>query len=136
MAFQNKEKFALWVYPETMEKVRKTYEEDNCRSQSEFIEKAIRFYWGYLTAEGNTNYLSPIILSTVQATMNGMENRLASLLFKLAVEMAMTMHILAAQGDVDKDTLDRLRGYCVEEVKRLRGRISFDKAWEKQKGDG
>jgi len=136
MPFQNKEKFALWVYPETMEKVRKTYKDANCRSQSEFIEQAIEFYWGYLTAKGNTNYLSPIILSTIQGTLNCVEDRLARLLFKLAVEMSMTMHVLAAQGDVDEDTIKRLRGYCVEEVKRINGRISFDKAWQHQKGDG
>jgi len=136
MPFQNKEKFALWVYPETMEKVRKTYKEANCRSQSEFIQEAIEFYWGYLTAKGNTNYLAPMIQLTMKATLNSMEDRLAGLLFKLAVEMAMTMHILASQSEVEEENLHRLRGYCVEEVKRLRGRISFDKTWEKQKGDG
>jgi len=136
MAFQNKQKFALWVYPETMEKVQKTYEDDNCRSQSEFIERAINFYWGYLTEESNTNYLAPMIQSTFNAMLNGMEDRLARLLFKLAVEMSMTMHILAWQSDVDEDTIKRLKGYCVEEVKRLNGKIFFDKAWQHQQGDG
>ena len=136
MAFQNKEKFALWVYPETMEKVRKTYEEDNCRSQSEFIEKAINFYWGYLTEESNTNYLAPMIQSTFNATLNGMEDRLARLLFKLAVEMSMTMHIMAWQFDVTEENIKGLKGYCVEEVKRLNGKISFEKAYEHQKGSG
>ena len=46
----------------------------------------------------------------------------------------MTMHIVAAQGEVDEETLVRLRGYCVDEVKRLNEKISFDKAWEHQKG--
>jgi len=136
MPVQNKEKFALWVRPETMEKVRKTYEDDNCRSQSEFIEKAINFYWGYLTEEGNTNYLAPMIQSTFNATLNGMENRLARLLFKLAVEMSMTMHIMAWQFDVPEENIQALKGYCVEEVKRLNGKISFEKAYEHQKGSG
>ena len=136
MAFQNKEKFALWVYPETMEKVRKTYQDDNCRSQSEFIEKAIEFYWGHLSADGNTNYLAHAIQGSIDATLHLVENRLSSLLFKLAVEMSMAMHIMAWQFDVDEDNLKSLRGYCVEEVKRLNGRISFDKAYEHQKGSG
>ena len=134
MAFQNKQKFALWVYPETMEKVRKTYQDDNCRSQSEFIERAIGFYWGHLSADGNTNYLAHAIQGSIDATLNLVEHRLSSLLFKLAVEMSMTMHILAAQGEVEEEMLGRLRGYCVNEVKRLNGRISFDKAWQHQRG--
>ena len=41
---ENKKKFPLWVRPETLEKVEKIYREDDCRSRSEFIEKAIEFY--------------------------------------------------------------------------------------------
>jgi len=136
MAFQNKEKFALWVYPETMEKVRKTYKDADCRSQSEFIEQAINFYWGHLSADENTNYLAPAIQSSLNATLNGMENRFSRLLFKLAVEMSMTMHIMAWQFDVPEENIQALKGYCVEEVKRLNGRISFEKAFEHQKGSG
>lgn len=136
MPFENKQKFALWVHPETMEKVRKTYKDANCRSQSEFIEEAINFYWGHLSAKENTNYLATTITSSIDGTLNLVEHRLASLLFKLAVEMSMTMHIIASQSEVEDKNLHRLRGYCVEEVKRLHGRISFDEAWKKQKGDG
>jgi len=134
MPVQNKEKFALWVRPETMEKVRKTYKDANCRSQSEFIEEAIEFYWGHRSAKENTNYLAHAIQGSIDATLNLVEHRLSSLLFKLAVEMSMTMHILAAQGEIEEGTLYSLRGYCVEEVKRLHGRISFDKAWEHPEG--
>lgn len=49
--FENKKKFPLWAYPDTLEKVEELYREDNCRSQSEFIEKAVNFYIGYLTSE-------------------------------------------------------------------------------------
>ncbi len=51
MSFQNKVKFALWAYPETLKDVEVHYQNDNCRSQSEFIEKAIKFYIGYLDEE-------------------------------------------------------------------------------------
>ena len=48
----NKYKFALWVQPETMSKVEKLYKDDDCRSRSEFIEKAILFYCGYACGHG------------------------------------------------------------------------------------
>ena len=41
---KNKRKFALWLYPDTLEKIKQHYTEDDCRSKSEFIEKAVRFY--------------------------------------------------------------------------------------------
>jgi metal-responsive CopG/Arc/MetJ family transcriptional regulator len=105
----------------------------NCRSRNEFINQAIRFYIAYLQKESDAEFLTPALESVLSGMLGGLENRLARLLFKLAVELSMTMHVLAAQSDVDEDTLRRLRGYCVDEVKRLGGRISFDKAWEHQK---
>lgn len=48
VSFQNKVKFPLWAYPETLKDVEVHYKNDNCKSQSEFIEKAIKFYIGYL----------------------------------------------------------------------------------------
>ena len=42
---RNTIKFALRIRPETQELVRAWYRKDNCKSQSEFIEKAIFFMW-------------------------------------------------------------------------------------------
>ena len=61
MSFDNKIKFPLWVYPQTMKDVEQHFRNDNCRSQSEFIEKAIKFYRAYLDEEKHVNYLSPLI---------------------------------------------------------------------------
>ena len=92
----------------------------------QFIEKAINFYCGYLTAEDYRDYLPNVMTSTIKATLDGFENRMASLLFKLSVETAMMMHVTAANNEIDEETLSALRGMCVEEVKRLYGRISFE----------
>lgn len=131
---ENKKKFALWIHPSAMEKVERLYQLDNCRSKSEFIEKAINFYCGYLTAENYKEYFPEVIVSTVQGSLDGFENRMASLIFKYAVELAMMMHVTAASFQVDEETLSRLRGKCVNDVKRLNGRINFDDAVKYQKG--
>lgn len=34
--FENKKKFALWMYPDTLQKVGEIYRQDNCESKSEF----------------------------------------------------------------------------------------------------
>ena len=125
---RNKEKFALWVYPETMEEVGYTYESDNCRSKSEFIEKAIKFYLGYLKQQNNVNYLSPRITSSVEAVVHGSEQRINRNLFKIAVELGKLSHTLAAANDVDEETLRELHAMCVDEVRHINGSISFENA--------
>lgn len=124
----NKEKFALWAYPETLEEVGQTYEQDNCRSKSEFIEKAVKFYLGYLKQERNVNYLSPMITSTMEAVVNGCEQRMNRNMFKIAVELGKIAHTLAAANDVDEDTLRELHEMCLDEVRHINGCISFNSA--------
>lgn len=124
----NKEKFPLWAYPETLEEVGEVYEQDNCRSKSEFIEKAVKFYLGYLKQEKNVNYLSPRITSSVEAVIHGSEQRLSRNLFKIAVELGKISHTLAAANDVDEDTLHELHAMCVDEVRHINGCINFENA--------
>ena len=132
MSFENKVKFALWAYPETLKNVEVHYKNDNCRSQSEFIEKAIKFYIGYLNEEDNINYLSPMITETVKAQIKGTEQRLARLLFKVAVELGKLSHMTAAVNEVDDETLDKLHAMCVNEVRRINGIIDYEDAAEYQ----
>ena len=113
---KEKRKFALWLRPETLAKIEKLYRDDDCRSRSEFIEKAVLFYAGYLTADDGQEYFPNVIVSTVKGSLDSLENRMASLLFKMAVELSMTLHVTAATNQIDADTLSRLRGLCVEEV--------------------
>lgn len=132
---KDKQKFSLWLYPETIQKVESHYRNDNCKSKSEFIERAINFYTGYLTANNYREYIPNVIISTVKSSLNSLENRMAGLLFKNAVELAMLMHVTAANFRVDENTLSRLRGKCVTDVKKSNGRITFDEAVKYQRGD-
>ena len=132
--FENKKKFALWMYPDTLEKVEEIYREDNCSSRSEFIEKAVKFYIGYLTAEKKDSYLPGVVTSTLKAIVAESDNRTSRILFKIAVELAVLQNVVAATNEIDEVTLNRLRGECVKEVKRLNGSLSFDDAVDWQKG--
>ena len=132
---KNKKKFPLWIYPETRQLVTDWYKKDNCQSQSEFIEKAIRFYCGYISAEEGVRYLPAAITSAMTGMVDGMENRMARLIFKLAVEMSMMMNVLASAADVDEATLRRLRGKCVSDVKKSVGTVTFEDVARFQKGE-
>lgn len=122
----NKKKFPLWIYPETRQLVTDWYKKDNCQSQSEFIEKAIKFYCGYISAEEGVRFLPAAITSAMTGMVDSLENRMARLIFKLAVEMSMMMNILASTAEVDENTMRRLRGKCVNDVKKSVGSVTFE----------
>lgn len=129
-----KRRFQLWIKPSVLESAKNLYEADNCFSISEFIEKAVIFYVGYLSSEQNSQYLPNIVTSTLKSIVKESDNRMGRLLFKIAVELAMTMNVVASMQDVDEDDLARLRGHCVEEVKRINGIFLFDTAQYWQNG--
>lgn len=130
----NKTKYSIYLTPETMEKVEQLYKKDNAESKSIFIERAIEFYCGYLTAENYREYFPSVITSTFDAKLQRMEDRMARLLYKHSVELAMLHHVIAALNDVDDMNLSQLRGVCNQEVSRTNGKIIFEDAVRYQKG--
>ena len=46
----DKTRFALYAKNSTLDMVTSMYKDDNCRSKSEYIEKAIIFYSGFSAA--------------------------------------------------------------------------------------
>ena len=69
----------------------------------------------------------------MDAKLDMLGDRIGRLLFKLTVEESMLMHIIASDTDVDAPTLDRLRGRCVQDVKRTNGGLSFKEILKFQK---
>lgn len=130
---EGKRKFALWIKESTLEQVRKWYRMDNCSSQSEFIEKAIWFYVGFISSDNGSDYLPKIIISTLKGIVNDSDNRISRILFKLAVEQAITMNVVAATCNISREQLEKLRGTCVSQVKRTNGAYSFEDAFDFQK---
>lgn len=135
MTEETKNRIPLWLYPSTIESMDALLEKDNCKSRSEFIEKAIRFYSGYISAEDGMKFLPTAITSAMSGIVSTSENRMARLIFKLAVEMSMMMNILASTAEVDENTLRRLRGKCVNDVKKSLGAVTFEDVAKFQKGE-
>ena len=120
-----KKRFSLWASKETMQQAEDNYRADNCRSRSEYIEKAILFYTGYIHAKHAEYYLPRILSSIWQGTLGVFGDRIGKLMFKQAVECNIANHILAADTDMDVETYERLRNRSIREVKQTRGEISF-----------
>ncbi len=105
-------------------------EQDNCKSASEYIEKAVKFYTGYLDSNSDcsANYLPEILTSVVEAIVKGSEERISRNLFKLAVEVGAATHMQAAACEIDDETLHQLRAMCVNEVRKINGVIRHEDA--------
>lgn len=98
------------------------------------VIKAIDFYVGYLTSQNATTYLSKILLEAIAGTLKENENRQSANLFRLSVEMSMMMNILAAGLEISDEDMRKLRGRCIQEVKRNKGRINMEDAIKYQQG--
>ena len=130
---REKIKFALRIMPETQQLVKDYYPLDNCQNQSEFIEKAIRFYVSYIASKDATEFLAPILVSALQNSIKNVENHISRLQFKTAVELNMMMNVLASELDAAPETLEQMRGRCIQEVKETCGEITFKEAVKYQR---
>ena len=97
----NKKSTTIWLRPSVISRMDGWLEADNCQSRSEFVDKALRFYMGYLGTEDNTTYISQAILTAIQGTMDLNNHRLQTILFKCAVELNMLCHTIAAHFRAD-----------------------------------
>ena len=95
---------------------------------SEYIEKAILFYTGFLYAEKADRYLPKVLQQILSGTLDRFAERIGRQLFKLAVEQNVNNHILASDTDIDARSYQKMRGLSMEEVKRTNGRIDFEDA--------
>ena len=130
----DKSRHTVWLSDEAWNQISLHYREDNCTFQNEYIEKAIRFYTGYLDTQNASAYLPRILSDVLEGKLDALGNRMGRLLFKLAVEQSMTANILASDINADLDDVEKLRSRCVREVKQINGEIKFEDALKYQKG--
>lgn len=129
----SKEQMTIRLYPETRRQMDGWLEESNSKNRNEFVEKALRFYMGYLGTENITEFLSDALVATLRGIIADSTNRTNGILFKCAVEQGIMAHTIAAHF---RDTLEdrrALRGYVVDEVKRTNGQIRFEDAQDIQR---
>ena len=123
------------VTKETERKIEAAMVKANCRSRNEFLGEALQFYCDYLASEDVAEFLPPIILHALRATIQNSETRICRLLFKLTVEISMMMHVLAMGLEVNTSQLDALRWQCVQEDKKTNGSITFKETLKENQGE-
>lgn len=127
-----KQRVTSWLHPNMIADMETLIEANDMKNHTEFISKAVDFYIGYMGTQNSTAFLSETLLGSIQGTLQTTENRVSSNLFRLSVEISMMMHLLATMLNITDEELHRLRGRCVAEVKKTRGKIRLDDAVEFQ----
>ena len=121
-------RIGVYMTESTHEMAKKHYKETGCKSVSDYICKAIHYYTELHSLQDCSHVVPDIITSTLKDITRESDNRQGRLLFKIAVELTILQNIIAAGNNIDPATLERVRGVCVNEVKKLNGIISFDEA--------
>ena len=124
---KNENRLNFRMTDETAAKIERWYQEDNCRSKNEFIEKAVNCYADMLAA-GESTTLPRAVQTAIDARLKLFEDRIASLLYKQAVEMDMdmAMSILLQSVNVSEEVLRQERAKSIAAVKRTNGQLRLE----------
>ena len=102
---ENRHRHTVWMDDAVWDQVEAHYQADNCSTRNEFIEKAIRFYSGYLDTESADTYLPRVLADVLEGKLGALGERIGRLLFKLSVDQNLMGNILAAGIEIDPDQL-------------------------------
>lgn len=131
---EDKKRHTVWLTPDAWSQVESSYTKDNCTTKNEYIEKAIRFYTGYLNTQNAAGYLPRVLADVLEGKLGALGTRIGKLLFKLVVEQDMTSNITAAVNQIPLDDLERLRARCIRDAKKTNGVINLEDAVRYQNG--
>ena len=131
---EDKKRHTVWLTSDAWSQVETSYTKDNCTTKNEYIEKAIRFYTGYLNTQNAASYLPRVLADVLEGKLGALGTRVGKLLFKLAVEQDMIANITAAVNEVHLDDVERLRARCIREIRQTNGVIDLEDAIRYQNG--
>ena len=125
MSKKEENRFPLRLDDVTRWKIECWYKKSGCQSRNEFVERAVNFYADYLAGQEN-GVLPAAIQSAIDGRLSLLEDRMARILYKLAVETDMGMSAVLDCIQVDADYLRRLRSNSVKNVKATNGLLTFE----------
>lgn len=134
---EKRKELTLRLKPTTRELLDGAYKDAGCRSRSDFIEKAIEFYCGYLSSEKDQSYLPGAVVAALQGSLSQLERGICLQLHKVAVELygVENLMVVASGGDVTLDQLHKLRKRANTAVRESRGVLSLVDAYKYQNGE-
>jgi len=123
---ENKIRIGITISPEAIDIADKVVDANGCRSRSDFIEKAMKFYAGYISTKDHSGFIAEAVAIALRGYIKTTEERLARMGFKLSVEMAKIVHMIAPLCEINDSELYRLHRNCVEELKNTDGIVKLE----------
>lgn len=99
-------------------------------SRNDVVEKAIDFYFGFITSQLSQEFLCSTLGSKMEGLVGTLGTRIARGNFRSAVETDMLTRMLASVVHVSGPEYNKLRRRSIDEVKRTNGAIDILKAVE------
>lgn len=92
-------------------------------SRNEFVREAVEFYLEWLNRESSEKFLTPALESVVEAKLRDTEERLARILFKMAVDQNVLAYAVVTDAYYDKVDVENMRLQAVNELKTTNGTL-------------
>ncbi len=129
------EKTAIRFEPELKAEIQNMMGEANATSMADFVRQATEFYIAYLRQKKSIDFLAPLLAQTIKNEIESVEKNLSSMIYKLAVEQAISNNILACYNGVSDETVKELREMCSRDVAENNGIITFEEAMKFQNSE-
>lgn len=112
-----------WVDDDINDEIDKVLDIADVDSRSAFVNKAIRFYIGFLKTDYAESYLLNTLSSVLHSSLDFAESRINDQLYKMSVELSMLNRIVGYGMRLTEDDIEKIRAISVEEIREIR-RIS------------
>ncbi|MFI3327340.1 MAG: hypothetical protein R3Y35_14400 [Clostridia bacterium] len=103
-----------------------TCESYGYKSKNQFMVEAIKNHIANITLEKSDDIFTEKLKNTLEKYNKSLEKRISTGLYRYAVDLTMIMYILALQSNLNADNIDYLRGLALNDVKKLKGKISLE----------
>ncbi|MBQ2709868.1 MAG: hypothetical protein IJF67_16465, partial [Clostridia bacterium] len=109
---------------EQWEACDRLYKQRGLPSRNDFIRDAVDFYIAWQSRESVERFLTPALESVIGGKIRDTEERLARILFKLAVDQNFLAHMIGDGYQYDEEYLEQRRIDSIGEVKRTNGTLT------------
>lgn len=129
------EKIAVRFEPELKAEIQSMLNEANATSMADFVRQATEFYIAFLRQKKSIDFLAPLLAQTIKNEIESVEKNISSMIYKLAVEQAISSNIVACYNGVNDEIVRELREMCSKEVAENNGIITFEEAMSFQNSE-
>jgi hypothetical protein len=105
----------------------------DCRSRSEFVEAAIRFYAEYLSLDDSRTIVPLHLQNAIKHAVDLAENRMSKVLFKNAVSVQMLSELILRLWEYGEGELEKIEQTAFDEVCKYNGMLDTEQTMRRLK---